>query len=197
MSQDDRHLDDASLMRGVAGGDEAAFVELYRRRSRGVYRFAWQMSGSTVIAEEVTQEVFLAVMREADRFDPARGSFVSYLYGVTRNHVLRQQRQRPLVALDARPDIAAGLSAPDDPLNDAIRRQTVAIVRRAVLSLPSHYREVILLCDIEGLEYRDAARVIECPIGTVRSRLARARALLAEKLRDRCGVTSLDVRCGA
>ena len=79
----------------------------------------------------------------------------------------------------------SGLSAPDDPLADAVRQQTVATVRRAVQSLPPHYREAVLLCDIEGLDYRDAARVIDCPIGTVRSRLARARALLADKLRER------------
>ena len=72
-----------------------------------------------------------------------------------------------------------------------------ATVRRAVQSLPGHYREVVLLCDIEGLDYRDAAQVIECPIGTVRSRLARGRALLADKLRDRMAPVSstLGVRC--
>ncbi len=189
--------DDAVLVRRIADGDEAAFVLVYRRRSHRVYRFALQLSGSTTIAEEVTQEVFLALMREAERFDPARGSFMSYLYGVARNHVLRQQRRRPAVALDARPDIAEGLSAPDDPLADAVRQQTVATVRRAVQSLPGHYREVVLLCDIEGLDYRDAAQVIECPIGTVRSRLARGRALLADKLRDRMAPVSstLGVRC--
>ena len=193
----DEEPDDAALVERIAAGDEEAFVQVYRRRSRGVYRFALQMSGSATIADEVTQEVFLAVMREAARFDPARGSFLSYLYGVARNHVLRQQRQRPVVALDARPDIADGLSAPDDPLADAVRQQTVATVRRAVQSLPAHYREAVLLCDIEGLDYRDAARVIDCPVGTVRSRLARGRALLADKLRQRLAPAEpkLGVRC--
>ena len=193
----DEEPDDAALVERIAAGDEEAFVQVYRRRSRGVYRFALQMSGSATIADEVTQEVFLALMREAARFDPARGSFLSYLYGVARNHVLRQQRQRPVVALDARPDIADGLSAPDDPLADAVRQQTVATVRRAVQSLPSHYREAVLLCDIEGLDYRDAARVIDCPVGTVRSRLARGRALLADKLRQRLAPAEpkLGVRC--
>ena len=193
----DEEPDDAALVERIAAGDEEAFVQVYRRRSRGVYRFALQMSGSATIADEVTQEVFLALMREAARFDPARGSFLSYLYGVARNHVLRQQRQRPVVALDARPDIADGLSAPDDPLADAVRQQTVATVRRAVQSLPAHYREAVLLCDIEGLDYRDAARVIDCPVGTVRSRLARGRALLADKLRQRLAPAEpkLGVRC--
>ena len=193
----DEEPDDAALVERIAAGDEEAFVQVYRRRSRGVYRFALQMSGSATIADEVTQEVFLAVMREAARFDPARGSFLSYLYGVARNHVLRQQRQRPVVALDARPDIVDGLSAPDDPLADAVRQQTVATVRRAVQSLPAHYREAVLLCDIEGLDYRDAARAIDCPVGTVRSRLARGRALLADKLRQRLAPAEpkLGVRC--
>ena len=188
--------DDGILAQRIAAGEEAAFVELYRRRSRGVYRFAYQMSGSAAVAEEVVQDVFLALMRDAGRFEPARGSFLSYLYGIARNHVLRQQRRRPLVALDARPDIVERLTAPDDPLADAVREDTVATVRRAVQSLPPHYREAILLCDIEGLDYRDAALVIECPIGTIRSRLARARALLADKLRERLAPQSADVRVG-
>ena len=193
----DEEPDDAALVRRIVDGDEPAFVQLYRRRSRGVYRFALQMSGSATTAEEVTQEVFLVLMRDAARFDPARGSFLSYLYGVTRNHVLRQQRQRPVIALDARPDIVETLSGSDDPLADAMRHQTVATVRRAVLSLPAHYREAVLLCDIEGLDYKDAARVIDCPIGTVRSRLSRARALLADKLRERLAPVDsrLGVRC--
>ena len=190
----DEEPDDAALVQRIVDGDEPAFVELYQRRSRGVYRFALQMSGSATTAEEVTQEVFLVLMRDAARFDPARGSFLSYLYGVTRNHVLRQQRQRPVIALDARPDIVETLSGSDDPLVDAMRHQIVATVRRAVLSLPAHYREAVLLCDIEGLDYKDAARVIDCPIGTVRSRLSRARALLADKLRER--LAPVDSRLG-
>src|SRR5215213_7215166 len=91
---------DDELLRLMMAGDEAAFTALYRRRSAGVYRFALQMSGSEAIAEDVTQEVFLALMSDATRFDSSRGSLSSYLYGIARNHVLRRlERDRPFVQI--------------------------------------------------------------------------------------------------
>src|SRR3712207_1860148 len=91
---------DDELLRLMMAGDETAFTALYRRRSGGVYRFALQMSGSEAIAEDVTQEVFLALMSDATRFDSARGSLSSYLYGIARNHVLRRlERDRPFVQI--------------------------------------------------------------------------------------------------
>src|SRR5437667_4069459 len=80
---------DVDLLRRAMAGDEEAFARLYRRRQGSVYRFALQMSGRRSVAEEVTQEVFLALIREAGRFDPERGSVIAYLYGIARNHVLR------------------------------------------------------------------------------------------------------------
>src|SRR5215210_2458288 len=91
---------DAELLRLMAAGDDGAFTALYRRRQGGVYRFALQMSGSEAVAEDVTQEVFLALVRDAGNFDPTRGSLAAYLYGIARNHVLRNfQKERHTVAL--------------------------------------------------------------------------------------------------
>src|SRR5678816_285790 len=83
---------DNELLRQMLAGDEEALAQLYRRRQASVYRFALQMSGSTSIAEDVTQEVFLFLMREGHVFDPARGSLSAFLLGVARNHVLRRMR---------------------------------------------------------------------------------------------------------
>jgi RNA polymerase sigma-70 factor (ECF subfamily) len=83
---------DNELLRSMLAGDEEALALLYRRRQGGVYRFALQMSGSKPIAEDVTQEVFLFLMREGHVFDPARGSLSAFLLGVARNHVLRRMR---------------------------------------------------------------------------------------------------------
>src|SRR6478672_12990719 len=96
---------DATLFRRMAAGDEQAFTALYRRRQAGIYRFALQMSGSEAIAEDVTQEVFLLLIREKSAYDPSRGTVQSFLYGVARNHVLRAlERNRDGVPLDDEPE---------------------------------------------------------------------------------------------
>ena len=182
--------DDAELLRLVAAGDDGAFTTLYRRRQGGVYRFALQMSGSEAVAEDVTQEVFMALVRDAGNFDPGRGSLAAYLYGIARNHVLRTfQKERHTVALDdgAEPGEASAageaLVAQDDPLGDLTRGETIGRVRQAVLALPPHYREVVVLCELHELSYAEAAEALGCAVGTVRSRLHRGRAMLIEKLR--------------
>src|SRR4249920_2894189 len=88
-------------LRRIQQGDQDAFVALYRQWQGGIFRFALQMSGSEVIAEDVTQEVFLTLMREPARYDPNRGAFSSYLYGVSRNLILQVfHKGRLLVPLD-------------------------------------------------------------------------------------------------
>ncbi|HEX7177070.1 MAG TPA: RNA polymerase sigma factor [Pyrinomonadaceae bacterium] len=179
---------DAELLRLMSAGDEDAFTNIYRRRQAGVYRFALQMSGSEAVAEDVTQEVFMVLMRDADKFDPTRGSLAAYLYGIARNLVLRSfQKERPLVALSEEDEDEGGahgeLVAHHDPLGDLTRGETVARVRQAVLALPEHYREVVVLCELHEMSYVEAAEALECAVGTVRSRLHRGRALLVERLR--------------
>lgn len=170
------------LQRSVAG-DEAAFAMLYRARQAGIYRYALHMCGSCSEAEEVTQEVFLTVIREGVRFDPCRGSVQSYLYGIARNHVLRLlQRGRTYLAFDDDSG-AEGVASDDDPLRDLTRTQAIQAVREAVLSLPANYREAVVLCDLEEMSYLEAADALGVPVGTVRSRVSRGRALLLDKLK--------------
>jgi RNA polymerase sigma-70 factor (ECF subfamily) len=180
-------LNDSDLLRSMLAGDEEALALLYRRRQGGVYRFALQMSGSKPIAEDVTQEVFLFLMREGHVFDPARGSVGAFLLGVARNLVLRRLRVEQLLApLGDDPDEDVPmLHATTDfcPLEDLTRAETIESVRKAVLSLPPKYREVVVLCELQDVSYVETAEILGCAIGTVRSRLHRARALLLEKLR--------------
>jgi RNA polymerase sigma-70 factor (ECF subfamily) len=172
---------DETLLRQSAGGDEKAFLTLYRRRQAGIYRFALHMSGSASIAEEVTQEVFLAVIRDGKRFDESRGTAAAFLFGVARNHVLKLlQRSRAYIGLDA--ESAAEPPASVDVLSDLTRAEAVENVRQAVLELPAVYREAVVMCDLQEMSYADAAEALRVPIGTVRSRVARGRAILAQKL---------------
>jgi RNA polymerase sigma-70 factor (ECF subfamily) len=176
---------DPELARRTAAGDREAFSELYARHAGGVFKFARLMTGSTPLSEDVVQDVFLALMRQAHQFDPTRATLTTYLFSIARYHVRRHLlRQRRLVSLeDERLPEALEQAATASPFDDTLRRQTTDQVRRAVLSLPSRYREVVVLCDVEGLTYADAAASIGCAVGTVRSRLSRGRQLLADKLR--------------
>ena len=183
---------DLDLLRLMTAGDEDAFGELYRRRQGGVYRFALQMSGSPAVAEDVTQEAFIVLMRTAARYDPERGSVAAYLYGIARNHVLRRLEQdRAFVPLADSTDeglTPAAMIANGDPLGDLTRSEMIQSLRESVLALPAHYREVVVLCELHEMSYIEAANVVGCAVGTVRSRLHRARALLVVKLhaaRDR------------
>jgi RNA polymerase sigma-70 factor, ECF subfamily len=176
---------DEELLIRIHSGDEQAFVSLYRRRQAAIFRFALHMSGSESVAEDITQEVFLAVIRDECGFDPARGSLSGYLYGIARKQVLRHiERSRLDVTLESDLEDTAlpEMAVEDDPLEDLTNREGIEALRRAVLALPRRYREVVVLCDLEEVDYAEAAVVLGCPIGTVRSRLHRARALLLEKL---------------
>ncbi len=181
---------DDELLRLMTAGDEGAFVALYRRRQAGIYRYALQMSGSEAIAEDVTQEVFMVLMSEAKNFDPAKGTLAGYLYGVARNQVLRALgRDRSFVSINEGHGEEEGeaahelLVAQDDPLGDLTRAEVIDSVRQAVMALPAHYREVVVLCDLHEMSYAEAAQILSCAVGTIRSRLHRARSLLIEKLR--------------
>ena len=177
--QTEADLSDEDLARRALDGDEAAFTALYRQHQGSVYRFALRMSGAEAVAEEVTQEVFLLLIREPGRFRPEMGALGAFLHGVARNLVLRHlERSRRLETLEdrARTDEAAG------PESEFDRRNEIEAVRCAVSGLPVRYREVIVLCELGEASYDDAAQALGCPVGTVRSRLNRARALLKAKL---------------
>jgi len=173
-------------MRMTLGGDAEAFEALYDRLQGGIYRYALRMTGSPATAEDVTQEVFLSLIRDRCDYEPRRGKVKSYLYGMARHRLLRRlERERNFVSLEASEsdgDVAYDQLSGNDPFLDLARTETAELVRQAVLSLPSHFREVIVLCYLQEMSYADAGEVIDCPIGTVRSRLARARALLVSKL---------------
>lgn len=176
-------LTDSDLMRRTAAGDRDAFTALYQRHHAMVYRFARLMTGSNSAAEDIVQEVFLVVMRDAGRYDPARAALASYLYGVARHQTRRRlARDRQFVAFDEESNDATVHATEDDVSATLERRQTLQRLRRAILSLPRRYREVIIVCDLQDVSYNDAAVALGCAVGTIRSRLHRARNLLTQKM---------------
>jgi len=175
-------MTDSELVRTMVGGDREAFAELYRRRQRDVYRFALHMTGVPDVAEDVTQEVFMVLMRKGNEYDELKGSVNAFLLGVARNYVFRRLRQeRCFVSIE---DAANNATANDEAgaSETLARTEAILAMHKAVLNLPEHYREAVVLCDLQELTYSEAAAVLGCAIGTVRSRLHRARTLLIEKL---------------
>lgn len=206
-------IDDGVLVRRMMAGDEESFTLLYRRKHPAIYRFALHMSGNVAVAEDVTQEVFMTLIRDAKRFDPALGTLSGFLFGITRNHLRRRWDQErgsvPLPATAEELDTimlrhagqqnggsstgnARGnangnghsVAAFPDHSDELVSRENIRRVRQAIATLPENYREVVVLCEMDEMSYEDAAAVLECPIGTVRSRLHRAKAMLTEKLRE-------------
>ena len=194
---------DVALLGHATGGDLDAFATLYRRHQQRVYRFARAMTGSSDAAEDITQEVFVVLLTDAGRFDPARAAFTTYVYGIVRNlsrHRVRRERTGPPLE-DVMRD-GRDVDLDEDPSKRLEGAELAGAVRRALLSLPSRYRELIVLCDLHDLSYEDAAAVVKASVPAVRSRLHKGRQLLRLRLarvRDAHQVTGefRQVRCPA
>ena len=177
--------DNDDLIARIAAGDRDAFAQLYRDCRPNIYRFAVHMSGSPAQAEDVVQEVFVAVIETAGRYRPGGSGVLPWLLGIARNHVRRWRDRRPIVPLPGDDtDDGRRLVAESDPIGSLTRQRQEAVLARALLTLPSRYREVIVLCDLQELSYESAASALGCAVGTVRSRLHRGRMRLARAVRE-------------
>jgi RNA polymerase sigma-70 factor (ECF subfamily) len=186
MHTDSQERDDV-LLRRSANGDEEAFTLLYRRHQAPIYRFALRMTGNTWAAEEIVQDVFMTLVREPKKYDVQRGALGAFLYGVARNRIMKHQERLPreLQLMDPEDEGFAGSPQAIDrttPAHWAELRERRDHVRAAVLELPTEFREAVALCLLEEMSYEEAAQLLECPVGTIRSRLHRGRALLLAKL---------------
>lgn len=178
---------EAQLAASLRRGDEMAVAEVYERTHRPLYRYALAMSGSVELSEEALQETFVQLIRRPENFDPERGQLQGFLFGVMRN-VLLKMLGKERGDRSGEPLEEGSTGVPDTaslPLLEGLQQaERIAAVRAAVLALPAHYREVVVLCDLEELHYDAAAATLNCPVGTIRSRLNRARGLLRERLVD-------------
>ena len=143
------------------------------------------MSGNSATAEDVTQEVFMLLIRNPKNYDPAKGSVAGYLYGIARNitrrRLDRSRLDEPLEEewMESNETEVAGDT---DLLGDLTRSELLKCLQKAILGLPEQYREVVVLCELTEMSYPDAAAVLQCPQGTVASRLHRARLMLRARL---------------
>lgn len=186
MQLDSQERDDVLLKRS-AKGDERAFTDLYRRHQAAIYRYALRMTGSSWAAEEIVQDVFMTLVREPKKYDPSRGTLGAFLYGVARNRIMKHLERTPRdFSLDESGEPGREtypqLREQMTPGRWAELRERRDQVRSAVLELPPEFRGAVVLCELEEMSYEEAARALECPVGTIRSRLHRGRALLLAKL---------------
>ena len=193
---------DIELLGRLKAGDEDAFLEFYRRHQGGLYRYAMHMSGSPQAAADIVQETFLTLIRHSEKYDREKGTPVAFLFGIARNHLrkLYEKENRYIPLTD---ELSSGLSTDggnhsgqsigirhltamvgqSETVHEGLEREQIGEhLREAILTLPDHYREPITLCDLEGKSYGEAAALLDCPVGTVRSRLNRARSMLLDKL---------------
>jgi len=175
-----------ALIARMAAGDEAAFAAIYRRHRDGVHRFALLYCGSAATAADITQDTFVHLITQPRQYDSARGSVGAWLCGVARNLARRHAGLREDPTDPA--ELAGDLDPPeahvdrDTPLERVLRDESAEEVRRAVAALAPHYRDVLILCELSELSYAETAQVCGIDIGTVRSRLSRARSRLAQSL---------------
>lgn len=175
---------DADLLRALHQGDAPAFTTLYRRHQAPLYRFAVLRCGSPACAADVVQELFLGLLSNRFSYDPLRGPLLHFLFGVVRLLLLKLEAPRyrdvPLPDVDEDGEEAAPGAA--EPLARLLSDETGEEVRRALAMLAPGFRDAVILYELHDLSYRDIAGICGVEIGTVRSRLARGRAALAQQL---------------
>jgi RNA polymerase sigma-70 factor, ECF subfamily len=175
-----------ALLARMRRGDEQAFVALYRKHCDTVYRMALLYCGSTAAAADVTQDTFMHFMTRPDQYDATRGTIGSWLCGVARNLARKAagHREEP-----TDPEALADDTALHDahiehetPLERLLADERAEKVRLCLAAIAPHYRDVLILCELSELSYAEAAQLCGIEIGTVRSRLSRARTQLAQHL---------------
>ena len=178
----ERNTDEALLKR-AGEGDQAAFLELYDRHRQPIFRFAYRLLGEIDIAEDVTHDCFLSLIRKPGNFRPERASLRTYLFAAARNLALKHfrgsGRETGLDEVAEEPQ----LSPRHGPLRKLLDKELAAEVRRAVFSLAPLQREALILFEYEGLSLNEIAEITGADPGAVKGRLFRARERLKSILR--------------
>jgi RNA polymerase sigma-70 factor (ECF subfamily) len=183
-------LDDAAVVRRYLDGDEQAFSELVARYQGRLLNFVYRTIGDRERAEDLVQEAFIRVYRHLHRFDPTK-KFSTWIYTIASNlakNELRNRSRNPLVLFqslaggqDGDEDRPLEFEDPGDRPDDVFRKRHVReLVDMAVAQLPKHHREVFVLRELEGRSYEEIAEITRTNLGTVKSRLNRARSAFAQ-----------------
>jgi RNA polymerase sigma-70 factor, ECF subfamily len=175
-------ITDELLLERAGDGDQAAFLLLYERYRNPIFRFSYRMVGSVEVAEDVTHDCFLSLIRKAENFEPSRASLRTYLYAAARNLAMKYFRDigRETVIDDLTEHPAAPRR--EGPLRRVLDAELIAKVREAVADLPPLQREALVLFEYEGLPMSEIASIVGADVGAVKGRLHRARERLRHTL---------------
>jgi len=180
---------DEVLLESAGDGDQRAFLELYERHREPVFRFAYRLLGSVELAEDVTHDCFLSLIRKPENFRAERGSLRTYLFAAARNLALKHfratGREASLDDVEVEPEVAPS----SQPLRRLLDEELVDRVREAVLDLPPLQREALVLFQYEGLSLTEIAQITNADVGAIKGRLFRARERLKTVLRPYFGAT--------
>ncbi|MFZ6710309.1 RNA polymerase sigma factor [Undibacterium sp. TC9W] len=180
----DNQETDSSLLTQMRDGDIAAFQRLYQRHQGPIYRYALMRCGQSALAADVVQDVFMSLLSKSYRYDAGLGSLQNFLFGVARNLLLKQdkteRRHQPLPGYSEEDGEEVLISETTELADVIFHQQMTEHVRQAVAVLRPHYRDVIILYELQELSYAEIAVICDIDIGTVRSRLSRARAAILQ-----------------
>ena len=198
-------VEDKDLVERCRKGDDDAWRELVDRLGQKVYSVAYHFTLKREDAEELSQEIFLRVFENLHRYDGGY-PLVAWVVSLSRNLCIDRYRRRKrersfrFVSDD---DVAPLLRSGDDPAADAVRKERTKLLFWAISEIPDDLAEILVLRDLDGLAYEEIGRALDLPDGTVKSRLFRARAEVARKVRERHdnastgGFAALAVAAGA
>ncbi|HBX70322.1 MAG TPA: RNA polymerase subunit sigma-24 [Chloroflexi bacterium] len=185
-------MDEISLIRDAQQGDLEAFNRLILAYQEMVYNQAYRVIGETDAAEDATQEAFISAYRKLDSY--RGGSFKAWLLRIVTNACydeLRRRKRRPVTPLEPTDDYDEEIESPhwiadpgESPEEFALRTELSEAIQRCLDTLSDDFRTVVILVDIQGMDYTEASEVMGTPLGTIKSRLARARRGLRHCLRD-------------
>jgi RNA polymerase sigma-70 factor (ECF subfamily) len=185
-------MDEQALIQEARRGDLDSFNRLVLAYQDLVYNQAYRMMGDPEPAEDAAQDAFIAAFRKLDTY--RGGSFRAWLLRIVTNicyDELRRRQRRPTTPLEPVDQEAEEIESPrwmEDPAGTpedaAVQKELSAALKSCLDNLPAEFRSVVVLVDVQGMDYLEAAEAIGKPLGTVKSRLARARLRLRECLRD-------------
>ena len=181
--------DEAQLVRAAQQGDEAAFTEIVRRYQRAVYRVAYGLTRRAEDADDLAQEAFVRAYRALDTFRVGEPLY-PWLSRITVNlaySLFRRRKRRPETELEPLLEAGRQWASDDDPVEDLAEREQVTHLRECFAELTHEHQAILVLRIVQGLSYEEISRTLNVPIGTVMSRLSRARAELKTRLKARSG----------
>ncbi|MGH9722371.1 MAG: RNA polymerase sigma factor [Bryobacteraceae bacterium] len=179
---------DLSLVKRCLAGDDTAWEDLVHGHTRRVYALCYRFTGKDSEAQDLTQEVFLRIFRSLKSYRSDEGAFVTWLSRLTRNllidHYRRTRQERVTDSIEEQlPVIEETVSASARPEGLVAGREASELVQSGLLKLSPELREAVILRDLQEMEYREMARVLGIPEGTVKSRINRGRAELGRVLK--------------